>query len=88
MLRVLAALAVVGSVAASEGCAAGQPHVYTPGSSSTTTCPGQFPIKLSKEGIVYGPWLRGRYEGIAAVRCYDSVANAVKAGAQDVGRNK
>ncbi|HZQ38654.1 MAG TPA: hypothetical protein VFD32_22200 [Dehalococcoidia bacterium] len=87
MLRVLVALAVACSVAASAGGAARQTHVYTPGSSSTT-CPGRFPIKVSKEGIVYGPWLRGRYGSIAAVGCYDSVADAVKAGAQDVERNK
>ncbi len=78
MLRVLVALAAVFCAAASVGCADRQVHAYTPDSSSATTCPGRFPIKVTKDGVAYGPWLRGRYGTIVAARCYDSVANATR----------
>jgi hypothetical protein len=83
----MAFLLVVCAVAATGGCTV--QRVSVPRQAAVRgECPGDHPIKVTKENIAYGPWLRGRYGSIVAVRCYDSIASAVNAGVQVLEQNK
>jgi len=87
-MRSLVLLIAATSLAAATGCSTGKLHVYVPGPDGSITCPSEYPIKVSKENVVYGPWLRPGYGAVVALRCYDSVPSAQMAGAQVVSQNK
>jgi hypothetical protein len=87
MSRVGLLLAVC-AIVATAGCAAQKATSMPSQADARGECPGDHPIKVSRENIAYGPWLRGRYGSIIAVRCYDSIAHAKAAGVRVVEQNK
>ncbi len=84
----MALLLVVCAVTATAGFTAPKRASTSRRAGMRGECPGDHPIKVSKENIAYGPWLRGRYGSIVATQCYDSVAHAEAAGAEVVEQNK
>lgn len=74
-------VAVCGSVVlllALSACG-GKRHAAAVVPTNPWTCPGDHPIKVISEGSTLGPWVRG-YAQTRTVACYDSEANAAKAG--------